>query len=96
MNGNAKGHLQSDEMREELHRRLNRLEGQVQGVRRMLDDDRDCREIVQQLAAVRSAAQQAGLALIRAYAAQCLHDPSSELSDTDVIDYLVGIVGKWS
>jgi DNA-binding FrmR family transcriptional regulator len=40
--------------KEELQKRLKRIEGQVRGVQRMLDEDRDCHEIVQQLAAIRS------------------------------------------
>ncbi len=41
--------------KEELQRRLKRIEGQVRGVQRMLDEDRDCHEIVQQLSAFFSA-----------------------------------------
>ena len=34
--------------KEELQKRLKRIEGQVRGVQKMLDEDRDCHEIVQQ------------------------------------------------
>ena len=42
-----------------LLRRVRRIEGQARGVARMIEEDRDCGEILQQLAAVRSAAHQA-------------------------------------
>lgn len=61
-----------DEHKQELRKRLNRLEGQVRGVSKMLDDNRSCPEIIQQLAAIRAAAHQASLLVIRAYAAECL------------------------
>jgi len=35
--------------------RMKRLEGQVRGVIKMMDEDKDCREVVTQLSAVRSA-----------------------------------------
>jgi len=89
-------HVQSGEARERIGKRLNRIEGQVRGVNRMLDEDRDCREIVQQLAAVRSAVHQVGLEVMRVYAAQCLNDPESPSSNEDLLDYLVGTLGKWA
>jgi DNA-binding FrmR family transcriptional regulator len=88
-------HIRSDEERERIRRRLSRIEGQVRGINRMLDEDRDCREVVQQLSAVRVAVNRAGLEVMRVYAAQCLGDPESEASDEDVLDYLVGTFGKW-
>src|SRR5690606_41708797 len=74
-----KGHrmkVESPEARDRIRNRLRRIEGQVRGVQRMLDDGRDCQEIVQQLAAIRAAVQQAGLDVMRVYAAQCLSDPN--------------------
>jgi DNA-binding FrmR family transcriptional regulator len=68
----------SEEARADLGKRLRRLEGQVRGVRKMLDEDRDCQEIVQQLAAIRSAAHQANLIVVRSYAAECLTSGSPD------------------
>jgi DNA-binding FrmR family transcriptional regulator len=48
------------------------MEGQARGVAKMIEDDRDCNEILQQLAAVRSAAHQATVELVRAYATECV------------------------
>jgi DNA-binding FrmR family transcriptional regulator len=55
----------------DLVRRMKRIEGQARGVARMLDEDRDCNEILQQMAAVRSAAHKATVEMVRAYAAEC-------------------------
>lgn len=55
-----------------LMRRMRRLEGQVRGVARMIEEDRDCNEILQQLSAVRSAAHQATVALVRVYTTECV------------------------
>ncbi len=84
------------EVRQRLIKRLNRIEGQVRGVSRMLEGDRDCQEIVQQVAAIRSAIQQVGLEVTREYARQCLADPGSPLGEDEVIDYLVDTLGRWA
>ena len=77
--------------------RLKTAEGHIAGIRRMLEEDRDCRDIVQQIAAVRSAVQQVGVETIRAYAAQCLADPSAIPSDeSDVLDYVITTLAKWA
>lgn len=55
-----------------LLNRVRRIEGQARGVARMIEEDRDCGEILQQLAAVRSAAHQATVELVRVYAAECV------------------------
>lgn len=68
-----------------LSDRLKRIEGQVRGVQRMVEEGRDCRAILNQLTAVRAAAYQVSLLLVRDYATQCLRD--SEESKT--IDELV-------
>jgi DNA-binding FrmR family transcriptional regulator len=56
----------------DLLKRVRRLEGQARGVAKMIEEDRDCNEILQQLAAIRSAAHQATVALVRNYASQCV------------------------
>lgn len=83
----------SEEAKTDLGKRLRRLEGQVRGVQKMLDEDRDCQEIVQQLAAVRSAAHQASLILVRSYAAECLISDSRG-SAQQVINELVDVLTK--
>lgn len=61
----------------DILRRVRRIEGQARGVARMIEEDRDCKEILQQLSAVRSAAHRATVALVRAYATECVVSDSS-------------------
>jgi DNA-binding FrmR family transcriptional regulator len=67
----------------DLLRRVRRIEGQARGVAKMIEEDRDCREVLQQLAAVRSAAHQATVALVRVYANECVtsDSPPEEIAD---------------
>lgn len=61
-------------------RRLRRAEGQIAGVIRMLDEGRDCRDVVVQVAAVSRALDKAGFAIIASGLRDCLADPDSDRS----------------
>ncbi len=71
---NAKGvsmQLDQDELAAVL-KRLKRAQGQIGGIIRMIEEDRDCQDIVTQLAAVSKALDRAGFAVIAAGLKQCL------------------------
>ncbi len=64
--------IQSPEAKENIIHRLRRIEGQVRGIQGMLAEERDCREIMQQLASVHSAIQSASRIFLQEYATACL------------------------
>ncbi len=88
--------VRSPEAREQINNRLRRIEGQVRGIQRMVDEGRDCRDVVQQLAAVRAAVHQVGLEVMRIYAGQCLADPEGAADEQEVLEYLITTLGKWA
>ena len=53
-------------------KRLNRIEGQVRGLTRMVEDDRYCIDIVTQIAAVRAALRRAEEEILRDHVAHCV------------------------
>jgi len=55
--------------------RLRRAEGQIGGVLRMIEQRRDCKDIVTQLVAVNHALDRAGFAIIATSLKQCLAEP---------------------
>ena len=65
----------------DLVRRLRRVEGQVRGVQQMLQERRDCREIVTQLTAANKALEQAGFVLVAAGLTWCLADPERSAAE---------------
>ncbi len=88
--------VRSPLVKDDLQNRLRRIEGQVRGVQKMLDDDRDCQEIIQQLTAVRSAVHNARLQFLRDYAKECLLQ-SGELSGVEqvvMVDNLMKLIAK--
>lgn len=64
-----------DEVVEDVRKRLRRVAGQVQGVERMLNEGRECREVVAQISAASKALEQAGFKLVAAGLTYCLENP---------------------
>lgn len=52
--------------------RINRLRGQLNGVAKMLESDRACMDVVQQIAALRSALTQLGVEVLKQEAEECV------------------------
>ncbi len=71
--------IQNNESKEKLIQRLRRIEGQVRGVQAMLEEERDCREIMQQLTAIHSAVQSTSRVFFHDYAAVCLSEMDEEI-----------------
>lgn len=69
--------LAADEARAAVLNRLRRAQGQLGGVIRMIEEGRDCRAVVTQLAAASRALDKAGFAIIATNLAQCLTDPDN-------------------
>ncbi len=67
---------------EAVLKRLKRAQGQLSAVVKMIEDERDCREVFTQLAAVSKAIDRAGFALVSNSLQQCI--ASDDTDDTDV------------
>jgi len=69
--------------------RLRRAQGQIGGVLRMIEEGRECRDIVTQLAAVNRALDRAGFAIISTGLKQCLTEPDgADSMDTKAMEKL--------
>jgi DNA-binding FrmR family transcriptional regulator len=79
--------LDPDEMRLVV-KRLKRAQGQIGGIVKMIEDGRDCQDIVTQLSAVSKAVDRAGFAVIALGLRQCIVDPTSEQVDVDAMEKL--------
>ena len=64
----------ADKDRDAIVARLRRVEGQIRGLQRMVDDGRDCSEIVTQLSAARAALDRVGNVIVSSGLRGCLSD----------------------
>jgi DNA-binding FrmR family transcriptional regulator len=66
---------------DDVRKRLRRVAGQVQGVERMLEEGRECREVLAQLSAATKALEQAGFKLVASGLTYCLEHPEQAAAD---------------
>ena len=64
--------------------RIKRAQGQLAGVLRMLEEGRDCEDVVTQLAAVSKALDRAGFAIVASGLQQCLVENDGDADNLDV------------
>ena len=64
-----------DNVIEDIRRRLHRVTGQLAGIERMLDDGRECKDVVTQISAATRALEQAGFKLVAAGLTYCIAHP---------------------
>lgn len=64
--------------------RLKRAQGQLGAVVRMLEEGKDCKDVVTQLSAVSKALDRAGFAIIASGLEQCLANPEETLDKKDL------------
>lgn len=81
----------SAEIRDELIKRLRKIEGQTQGIQRMLAAGRDCREVLNQLASVRAATRRVSEELARCYALSRLKEAQSTCSE-GAVEEVIGLL----
>ena len=70
-----------EEVIDDLRKRLRRVAGQVQGIERMLDEGRECRDIVTQISAANRALEQTGFRLVSAGLNYCISNPEAAAAD---------------
>ena len=58
--------------KDQLHKRLRRIEGQVRGLQAMVEEDRWCPDILQQIAAVQAALDKVALGLAQGHVQHCM------------------------
>ena len=79
--------------KEQLQGRLARIEGQVRGVRRMVDDDRYCIDVLTQIGAVQAALDKVALGLLDDHARHCVIGGEPDDQDERTAE-LMGAVGR--
>jgi DNA-binding FrmR family transcriptional regulator len=80
--------------KDQLRNRLARIEGQVRGVERMVDEDRYCIDIVTQISAIQAALDKVALGLLDDHAAHCIIGGGSEAKPDELKDELMAAVAR--
>lgn len=92
--GHAHGHTHTHENTKAVLNRLSRAIGHLQSVRRMVEEGRDCSEVLIQIAAVRSAIDNTGKLILQDHLKHCILDAARE-GDQQTIDDLCQAIDKY-
>jgi CsoR family transcriptional regulator, copper-sensing transcriptional repressor len=71
--------------KQQIEARLSRIEGQVRGLRKMVDEDRYCIDVLTQVSAVQSALQSVALVLLRDHTQHCVAEAIQSGEGTDKV-----------
>jgi CsoR family transcriptional regulator, copper-sensing transcriptional repressor len=77
-----------------LLNRLRRIEGQVRGVQRMVEEDRYCIDVVTQISAIQAALDKVALGLLDDHAAHCVFGGASDAPQEELKDELMAAVAR--
>ena len=88
---NAK-HMTCDE-KKNIIKRLNVIEGQVRGIKQMIEDDRFCDEVITQVSAVSRSLKSIGNILLKKHLETCVINDIKN-GENDVIDHLLDMIDK--
>ena len=90
----AHGHTHTHENTRAVLNRLSRAIGHLQSVKRMVEEGRDCSEVLIQIAAVRSAIDNTGKLILQDHLKHCIIDAARE-GDQQAIDDLCQAIDKY-
>jgi DNA-binding FrmR family transcriptional regulator len=80
--------------KDQLQARLRRIEGQVRGVERMVDDDRYCIDVLTQISAIQAALDKVALGLLDGHARHCMQTGADEGRSEEMAHEMMAAIGR--
>ncbi|MEC9488666.1 MAG: metal-sensitive transcriptional regulator [Halanaerobium sp.] len=85
------------EEKDNLLKRLRRIEGQVRGLQRMVEEEKYCVDVLNQITAVRAALKSAGIRILNCHIQGCVRDCLAEQDNNEeVVKELLQIINRFS
>ncbi len=86
--------IYADASRQDIKQRLSRAEGQLRGIARMLDEQRPCAEVLQQLASVQAVLKGVTKSVLRNYLEKCVTQAIKE-GESEIYDDLMETIHRF-
>ena len=87
--------VRSESEKRIINNRLNRIEGQIKGIKKMVAEDRYCNDILIQLSAIESSVKSLSMHILENHMYSCITD-SIEKRDTEVVDELMSLFKRFN
>ncbi len=81
---------------EALKKRLNKIEGQVRGISKMIDSDKPCEDILIQIGAIKSALHKTGQIILEGHMHHCVLDGIKNGDEEETIKKLISALNQFS
>ena len=87
----------SEDTKKNILRRLNKIEGQVKGIQRMIESEKQCGDVLTQISAVRAATNKVGILLLERYSKDCILNSinSKEKNNEEILDEFLTTVKRF-
>lgn len=85
----------AEKSKKDLLPRLKKIEGQVRGVQRMIEEDRYCVDILMQIAAIKAGITKIGIAILEGHTRGCVIKAIQEGKGDESVDELMDILTKF-
>jgi len=82
------------EQKEQLTNRLRRIEGQVRGVERMVEEERYCIDVITQISAIQAALDKVALGVLNDHAKHCIVGGAAEDTPEELTEELMAAVAR--
>lgn len=80
---------------DQMKNRVKRIEGQVRGLLKMMEDEKECRDVVTQMSAVRNAIDRTAALIVSKNLEQCIREEKqADESSEDIIKEAVNLLVK--
>jgi DNA-binding FrmR family transcriptional regulator len=80
--------------KDQLLGRLRRVEGQVRGIERMVEEDRYCIDVLTQISAIQAALDKVALGLLDGHTRHCMHEGAEEGRGDEMASEMMAAVGR--
>jgi len=84
--------IRHHEVDKELLKRLRRIEGQIRGIHKMVEEDRYCVDVLTQIAAARAALDKVGLAILKSHTNGCVKRAIQSGEGDPAIEELMDVI----
>jgi len=79
---------------DQVKNRVKRMEGQLRGILRMMEENKDCKEVITQLSAVRSAVDRTMGVIVSSNLVECVREADKEEKTDELIKEAVSLLVK--
>lgn len=82
--------------KEDLLKRLRRIEGQIKGIHKMVDNEQTCNDILIQISAVKAAINKVGGLVLENYSKTCIKKAMLQEEPSENVEHLIDTIIRYS